>query len=122
MSDSNTATIRTTVSALVIFFVAWVISKVTGKAVDTNDPSIILWGTVVFGVLYRLFLVISENVPYAGYILFGINRKPEYTTPPPAVPALADEDKGDISNSTLYALAAVAIIVVAIIWCIQQFT
>lgn len=91
MSDSNTATIRTTVNAVVIFAVAYVASKVTGREFATNDPWIILIGGVIFGVLYRLSTVISEKVPYAGYVLFGVNRSPAYTDPPPALPALADE-------------------------------
>lgn len=91
MSDSNTATIRTTVNMIVILAIAYVASKITGRQIDTSDPTIILIGGVVVGIFYRLSTVISEKVPYAGYVLFGVNRSPEYTTPPPAVPALANE-------------------------------
>jgi hypothetical protein len=91
VSDSNTATIRTTVNAVVIFAVAYVASKVSGSELDTSDPVIIVVGGGVFGILYRLSTVISEKVPYAGYVLFGVNRSPAYTEPPPALPALADD-------------------------------
>lgn len=91
MSDSNTATIRTTVNATAILAVAYVVSKVSGNSVDTSDPQTIAIGGAVFGIFYRASTIISEKVPYAGYVLFGVNRSPEYTTPPPAVPALANE-------------------------------
>lgn len=91
MSNHNTATIRTTVNAIVIFAVAWGASKITGRELDTSNPVIIVVGGVVFGILYRLSTVISEKIPYAGYVLFGVNRSPAYTDPPPAVPALADD-------------------------------
>lgn len=91
MSDSNTATIRTTVNTAVILAIAYIASRVSGQEIDINNPSIILIGSVAVGIFYRLSTIISENVPWVGHVLFGINRSPGYTTSPPAAPPLAEQ-------------------------------
>lgn len=91
MSDSNTATIRTTVNTAVILALAWLGSRVFDQEIDINNPSLILVGSIIVGIFYRLSTIVSENVPWAGYVLFGINRSPGYTSSPPAAPALAEE-------------------------------
>jgi hypothetical protein len=90
MSDPNTATIRTTVNTAVILALAYFGSRIFDQEIDINNPSIILVGSVIVGIFYRLSTVISEKVPYAGYVLFGVNRSPGYTNPPPEAPVLAE--------------------------------
>lgn len=94
MNDPNTATVRTTWNVVVLMVLTWIVTSITDKEVATDDPRIIIAAGVIVGIFYRLSVVLSETVPYVGYVLFGVNRSPAYTTPPPDVPALADEDHG----------------------------
>lgn len=91
MSNHNTATIRTGVNTVVAMVVVLIASKVVGRDVSIDDPWVLLVVPIVVTVVHRLSVVISENVPWIGYVLFGVNRSPAYTDPPPAVPALADD-------------------------------
>lgn len=113
MNDHNTATVRTTWSLALTSLLAYLAHVVFGVEIETSDPLIILIVPAVAGIVHRLSLVLSEKVPYFGYVLFGINRSPEYTTPPPAVPALADEGRLDLYDI----LIVLAVVVLAIaVW------
>ena len=125
LSDGNTAAIRTAWSAAVIFALAYVVSKLTGHEVDTSDPTIIIWAGAIMGVLHRLFSVLAENVPWIGYVLFGINRSPGYTNPPPAVPVVAAPppqgdaapvDAGALSLQDILVISAIVIVGLFIFW------
>jgi len=121
LNDANTATIRTTWLAVLVFLIAWAVSKLTGNEVSTNDPQIILWGGAAFVFFQRAFTLISKHVPWAGYLLFGVNRLPGYTNPPPALPALAEpppEDKGALSLQDVLVITAIVIVVLFIAWAI----
>lgn len=91
MSNHNTATIRTLVNTAVAMVVVLIASRVLGREVSINEGWVLLVVPVVVGVVHRLSMVVSEHVPWIGYVLFGVNRSPAYTDPPPAVPALADD-------------------------------
>ena len=91
MSDHNTATIRTLVNTAVAMLVTLIASRLLDREVSLDEGWVLLVVPIVVGVVHRLSTVISENVPWVGYVLFGINRSPAYTEPPPALPALADD-------------------------------
>jgi hypothetical protein len=118
MNDTTTATVRTTWSLGVAVLLAWLAGRVLGVEVSTDDPWIILIAPAVYAVFYRLSVVISEHVPYVGYVLFGVNRSPSYTEPPPAVPALADRDAGKLDLEDLLVVIAINVIAITVyaIW------
>jgi hypothetical protein len=91
VSDHNTATIRTFVNNIVAMVVVLVASHLLDREVSINEGWVLLVVPAVVTIVHRFSLVISEKVPWVGYVLFGVNRSPAYTEPPPALPALADD-------------------------------
>ena len=115
-TDGHTASVRTGWVVGVVAALAWLASYFFDQTIETDNPWIILIAPVVVGVLHRTFLVLSEAIPYFGYIVFGINRSPRYSEPPPAVPALAGEDAGFADNDLIWTLVGVLAIVALILY------
>lgn len=91
MTDTRTATVRTSWHTTLIAALAYLASRLFGWEISTDDPLLLLVVPVVVGIFYRASVALSEAVPWIGYVLFGVNRSPEYSEPPPEVPRLADE-------------------------------
>jgi hypothetical protein len=116
--NNNVATIRTSASFWWVGLVLYVINKFTGVNWAFDDEVVLLAVPVIGGFFYRLSLVLSQKVAWWGILLFLINRNPGYNTKPAGEPVpegvdAPQPDRGDISNQTLYMLAAIAIIVAA---------
>ncbi len=83
-SDKNTATVRSGWQVGVFAALASILYKLTGWEISLEDllpysPVI----AVVGAAFYRLSLVISEKLPWIGYVLFGNRKTPSGYTPPP---------------------------------------
>jgi hypothetical protein len=118
LTDHNTATVRTTWFITFASALAWLIHVVFDIEVATNDPTFIVIIGAFYGILYRLSVVLSEKVPYFGYVLFGVNRSPEYSEPPPDVPALADE--GFAESGIIWTIVGILAIIALAIWIIAN--
>lgn len=83
-SDKNTATVRSGWQVGVLSAVVALVYKLTGWEVTIDQllpyaPAI----AVVAGVFYRLSRVLSEKLPWIGYVLFGNKKTPtNYVEPP----------------------------------------
>lgn len=80
MTDTNIAWTRTTFTALWTGVVIWLAAKL-GWALDPENPTAIIAIGLTGGIVWRLSELLA-NVKYVGYILFGINKDPEYTPTP----------------------------------------
>jgi len=120
LTDHNTATVRTTWSIGVVSALVWLAHVIFDVELSTSDPLIILIAPVVVGFFHRLSVVLSENVPYFGYLLFGVNRSPEYTEPPPDVPALAGDDNGQAPGGLVWLVVGILLIIALALWIAQR--
>ncbi len=78
-SDRNTATIRTTVNTTVLTILSSLIFRLFKWEVSVDD--LVLWSPIiapVAAIFYRASLVLSEKLPWLGYILFGKVKPPTY--------------------------------------------
>ena len=125
MNDKNTATIRTTVNSAWVSAVAVLLTNLFGWEIDLNDPVVILVLPAVGVVVYRISVVLSEKIPWIGYILYGVNRSPGYAGPPPDVPVVAEPppvDRGDISNNMLWTVALILGIIILAVVLVRMIT
>lgn len=117
MNNTTIAWTRTTFTALWTG-VAVYVAAVLGWEVDVNDPTVIIVIGLAGGVVWRISEILA-NIPYLGYILFGINKSPGYdqpTPPNPEQPADAPLDGGFANNDVIWTLVGVLAIVALILY------
>ena len=79
MSNTSTATLRTTVNGTVLTAVLALVAKFTGIEVTLED--VLPWTPIIvpiIAVFYRASLYLSEKFPKLGWVLFGRNTPPTY--------------------------------------------
>lgn len=79
MSDTNIATIRTTVPATWAALLVWACNKGFGWELNVDEllPYLPVF-TAVAAIFYRLGRLIEAKVPWLGYVLFGSAKTPSY--------------------------------------------
>lgn len=119
MNDTTIAWTRTTFTALWTGFVIWLAAKL-GWTVDVEDPTVILVIGLTGGVVWRLSELLA-NVPYLGYILFGINKSPGYDQPTPPNPAEeAGAPDGFANNDVVWTIVGILAIVALILYILSR--
>jgi hypothetical protein len=77
--SANIGAIRTTVNVFVLGLVAWVVSEITGKTVDTSNPLVLVGAPLIVGFGYRVSRLITHKWPSIAWLLFGIGKAPDYS-------------------------------------------
>lgn len=92
MTDTSTATVRTTVNGTILTAVIIGIANLFGWTIELADltPFIpVLAGAIL--VFYRASLYVAERWPKLGYVLFGKTEAPVYSPlPPPPAPVAGE--------------------------------
>lgn len=78
MSDVRTATVRTTVPAVWVSLVLWLVVRLGWSPSEEDWQMLMLVAPVVLGVVYRLGRELEARWPSVGRVLFGSVRRPSY--------------------------------------------
>ena len=78
MSDVRTATVRTTVPAVWVSLVLWLVVRLGWSPSEEDWQMLMLVAPVVLGVVYRLGRELEARWPSVGRVLFGSSRRPSY--------------------------------------------
>ena len=78
MSDVRTATVRTTVPAVWVSLVLWLVVRLGWSPSEEDWQMLMLVAPVVLGVVYRLGRELEARWPVVGRVLFGSSRRPSY--------------------------------------------
>lgn len=92
LSDTNTASVRTGWQAGVFTALVALLYKLTGWKIELEDllPFAPV-AAVAAGIFYRISRVISDKLPWIGYVLFGNRKTPSaYVSPAPANDPVVD--------------------------------
>lgn len=84
MNDANIANIRTGFTAAWTGINIYIAAKL-GWEIDPTDPTVIPIIGAAGAVVWRASETLAQ-VPYLGYILFGVNKTPGYKDSPPVNP------------------------------------
>lgn len=98
--DTNVGWTRTTVNAAISGLIAWLIGNTTWfdflGDIDLNDFSVVFAVGIISGVVWRASILVSRLVPLAGWVLFGINKPPDYDEPTPPNPPTPDDPPREV--------------------------
>lgn len=78
MSDVRTATVRTTMPAVWVSLIMFVVAKAGWSLSDADWQVLLLVAPVVTGVVYRLGRELEARWPVVGRVLFGSVKRPSY--------------------------------------------
>lgn len=78
MSDVRVATVRTTLPAVWVSLVSWLVVRLGWSPSAEDWQQIMLVMPVVLGVVYRLGRELEARWPVVGRVLFGSVKRPSY--------------------------------------------
>jgi hypothetical protein len=78
MNDKHVATIRTTVPAVWVALLSWLIVSAGWTPSEQGWQAILLTAPIVLGVFYRAGRELEQRWPIVGRILFGSQMTPRY--------------------------------------------
>jgi len=78
MSDVRVATVRTTLPAVWVSLVSWLVVRLGWEPSAEDWQQVMLVMPVLLGVVYRLGRELEARWPVVGRVLFGSSRRPSY--------------------------------------------
>ena len=78
MSDVRVATVRTTLPAVWVSLVSWLVVRLGWSPSAEDWQQVMLVMPVVLGVVYRLGRELEARWPVVGRVLFGSVKRPSY--------------------------------------------
>ena len=118
MNNTQIAWTRTTFTSLWMGAVIYLFAKL-GWELDVESPVTVLAIGLTGGVVWRVSELLA-NVPYLGYVLFGINKEPGYDQPTPPNPEV-EAPAPDAGRSTLELIVLVVLVVLALFGLVHFF-
>jgi len=120
MNDTTIATVRTGWNTTIFAAFAALVYKLFGWEVKVEDllpylPVIL----PVAAAFYRLSRLISEKLPWIGYVLFGVNRPPSFASATP-VNEPTPKDSGQVPANLLWTVVGVLLVIVLLTWLVRN--
>ena len=78
MSDVRVATVRTTLPAVWVSLVSWLVVRLGWSPSAEDWQQVMLVMPVLLGVVYRLGRELESRWPVVGRVLFGSVKRPSY--------------------------------------------
>lgn len=78
MSDVRVATVRTTLPAVWVSLVSWLVVRLGWEPSAEDWQQIMLVMPIVLGAVYRLGRELEARWPVVGRVLFGSVKRPSY--------------------------------------------